>query len=119
MKSTRSFIFFLIIGFFSASQGFSYEQQGINRSEKIYVQLNQVLLSQNGIYVHLNNEWVPTEAIHLDTEGLYVTDNAIGDWKCPNTGRDSRIDFWAGLKAALNQLKKRGLYRGVIQLPFF
>jgi hypothetical protein len=83
MKSKRSFIFFLIIGFFSASQGFSYEQQGINRSEKIYVQLNQVSLSENGIYVNLNNEWIPTEAIHLDTEGLYVTDNAIGDWKCP------------------------------------
>lgn len=83
MKTIGSFMFFLIIGLFSVSQGFSHDMQRIDRGEKIHVQPNQVYFSQNAIYVNLNNEWVPTEAIHVDAQGLYVTDNAIGDWKCP------------------------------------
>ncbi len=55
--------------------------------EKIYVQLSQIDILDNQIYVHVNENRIQTSSIHTDERGLYFKDyyNAgcsDGFWEC-------------------------------------
>ena len=54
--------------------------------EKIYLQQDQVVVTQGGIFCCLNEQWVATEALFCDASGLYVTsmrDERSIYWTCP------------------------------------
>ena len=76
-------IFFLLLGLFTLSQGFC------NEREKIYIQPNQISIATDGIFVHLDNQWIPTETLHADANGIYITNDLRDerkwiDWICPH-----------------------------------
>lgn len=59
---------------------------------RTYVQPNQIALSETGIFVYLENAWIPTEALHTDASGMYVTnlvDEKFFGWKCPKCGHEN------------------------------
>lgn len=94
MKCMHLFFVLSTLGIFSISQGFGNETQSSKCREKIYVHSNQVSVSQNGIYVNVNNQWIPTDSLHTDAQGIYVMSDALVDekkwgpmyWICPECG---------------------------------
>ena len=77
---------------FTLSNAFGFEESKIDALNKIYVQFNQISLSERGIFVYLEDAWIATEAIHSDSSGMYVT-HSVGDnyfgWACPNCGTEN------------------------------
>ena len=55
-------------------------------SEKIYLQPEQISISEKGIFVNISNAWFATAAICQDVKGLYVEEARIGSehftWEC-------------------------------------
>lgn len=74
--------FFLIIGVFVVSQAFSQEKQEMNQSQKIYVHPDQISLLPDGIFVYLNNQWFPVDALYSDSQGIYAN-SGLTFWYCP------------------------------------
>lgn len=45
----------------------------------MYVQPDQIAITHEGIFLQLYDEWIPTEALHYDTSGLFIT-NMSDEW---------------------------------------
>lgn len=56
--------------------------------EKIYLQLDQVMITLDGIFVLLEDDWITTDAIYKDSFGLFFKprDEWTVHWKCPICG---------------------------------
>ncbi len=84
------YISFFVLALFTLSvAGYCLEGQTHDLHNKTYVQPNQVALSESGIFVFLENAWIPTEALHSDASGMYVTnllDEKLLGWRCPKCG---------------------------------
>jgi hypothetical protein len=57
-----------------------------NQYKKIYVQPEQITLTQDGIFVYLENQWISTDILQVDAEGIYVSQDERDwfHWKCPS-----------------------------------
>ena len=86
----KTFVFFLIAGFFSISQGFTHENQEIDYVAKTYLHPDQISLSSNGIHVNLNNQWFAAEAIQVDARGIYIDNSKYWTWICPKCKHENK-----------------------------
>lgn len=58
----------------------------LTKSEKWYVQPNQIAITEEGIFISMDDEWINADAIHRDHTGLYITkaeDEWSTKWECP------------------------------------
>ncbi len=74
---------FLLIGI---TCGYSAELPKFESSEKIYLQPEQISISENGIFVNIANAWFAIAAICHDAKGIYVDEARVGieyfTWEC-------------------------------------
>lgn len=60
--------------------------------EKIYVQPDQIAITNEGIFIKHNNEWIPTGSIQYDASGLFIS-NTSDEWSirwfCPKCGHSN------------------------------
>jgi hypothetical protein len=79
----RNIFLFFIVGLSSLVFG----------SEKTYIQPDQIAFAQDGIYVQIDNQWIPTESIHADACGIYVTEDTrdITHWICPRCHHENGL----------------------------
>lgn len=67
---------------------FAKQNEEFKQNNKRYVQPNQIAIEENNIFVQLDNKWFPTESLHVDANGLFVTnDERETDplhWYCPH-----------------------------------
>jgi hypothetical protein len=63
----------MFIVFFAFSYANCAERPRPAASEKFYVHPSQVSISESGIFVRVENEWFPAEAIHTDASGIYAS----------------------------------------------
>ena len=72
----------------------SYDSCHSSACEKIYLDPNQVAITEDGIFCLLNNQWMATEAVHYDAAGLFIT-NASEEWSirwtCPKCGHRNSV----------------------------
>ena len=73
-------VLLLLAAMFTLSDGYCSE------GSKIYVEPNQIAISEHGIFVNVDNAWFATEAIHADAAGIYTTElvdsNKYTEWIC-------------------------------------
>lgn len=68
---------------------FHGKHTGESTTEKIYVQSSQIAINNEGIFVHIENEWIPAESIGFDSLGLFAAKFSNPDhspWKCRRCG---------------------------------
>ncbi len=73
---------------FLAISSFSYaaiRDDYIDVKSKIYVQPKDITFKDNEIYVFLNQNWVKTNTVYTDAQGLFVDSSKIG-WTCSYCG---------------------------------
>ena len=87
MKFLR--IFALLLSVFCVSQGFCHERQDRSSSEKVYVQPNQISFLSDGIFILLNNQRVPVDAISVDSNGVYASSVKFSR-TCPKRGHENK-----------------------------
>jgi hypothetical protein len=76
---------------------FDNNDLGINsiaadESAKVYVNLNQLLINEHGIYLFYSNEMLPINALFCDQKGFYIIKKQLNGYsasECPN-GHPSR-----------------------------
>ena len=88
-----TFVLFLLTGIANANdKEISSASLKFVPCEKIYVQPDQVAITNEGIFLQLNEEWVPTEAIQYDASGIFVTSISSEwsfRWTCPKCGYEN------------------------------
>lgn len=75
------FIIFLVC-LFSSSYFFAAESE---ESDKIYLNPGQIVVSENNIYLELDNQWVPVKAVLVDKRGVYTKPCFLA-WDCSSCG---------------------------------
>ncbi len=92
MKHYLKGLFFLICFFSSSFLSAAYDNDSPPTfSEKLYVDSKNVEITDNGIYIHLENHLIETSVIRTDQHGFYIFENDITKcaveiekkWKCP------------------------------------
>lgn len=92
MKYFFKRLFFLICLFSSFGLSAAHDNDSAERySAKVYFDSNDLVISNNIIYVQLENNLIETSVIRSDQQGLYVFESEINDcrlggekeWKCP------------------------------------
>ena len=79
-----------------SSPAFSHVKHNIDdeaQADKIYVEPNNILIEDKQIYVYLNEDWIPTNAIYSDTQGTYVIQTK-GGWTCGRCGHYNEDNIW-------------------------
>lgn len=75
----------------SSLPAFCHTNQNIDQEEvqleKIYIDSSNIQIDKKQIYVYLDEDWVPTNAIYSDTQGTYIIQTK-GGWTC------SRCDYY-------------------------
>lgn len=55
--------------------------------EKLYIDPQTIQIVDNNIVVYFSNNWVATNAIHSDSNGVYIqSDSFLGFWTCSRCG---------------------------------
>ena len=77
---------FLIVA--GSLTGFLNAREESRISEKTYIDPSQVHLVEGAICVNMNDFWVQTTAVHVDSNGFYIDsfqpfDESSYSWKCP------------------------------------
>jgi hypothetical protein len=74
----------LVVALFGFSYAVCAKEPQFAANKKVYVHPSQLYILENGIFVSMQNEWVPAESVHMDANGVYVmVDNASnGAWYC-------------------------------------
>jgi len=83
------YIYLLILTLWGMSHGYCLPVQ--YHQDKLYVQPNQITLSEEGIFVYLENAWHAAESVHADEQGIYITtlQDKTWNWKCPKCGHNN------------------------------
>lgn len=56
---------------------------GKNKSEdKIYLNSDQIAIQNNQLFVFLENQWIPTNALFSNENGVYVEKKWYEPWEC-------------------------------------
>jgi hypothetical protein len=79
--------FAVFIALFVFSSVNCVEESRLAAPEKFYIHPSQISISEGGIFVRIEDEWFPAEALHADTCGIYASglvDSARIDtnWHC-------------------------------------
>ena len=58
--------------------------------EKTYINLDQIHIDQEGIFVQIDNEWIPTSGLYFDSSGMFVQSVEFrrnpSSWVCSSCG---------------------------------
>ena len=58
--------------------------------EKTYVHLDQIHIDEEGIFVQIDNEWIPISGVYFDHSGLFIQNVELrgnpSSWVCSNCG---------------------------------
>ncbi len=91
MKAVFAFLVFTssLMGFLNAEEDKCSEY---SISEKTYIDPNQVHFIEDAIYVNIQRLWVQTTAVHVDSNGFYISsfrpvDESSFSWKCGKCGK--------------------------------
>jgi len=65
----------------------------VSENQKIYVDLSQINVVPEGIFVQLGNDWKTIDAIYHDASGYFFTGPSEWSfiWTCPNCGEENAI----------------------------
>lgn len=93
MKRFLNSLFFLICLFSSKGLSAAHVQNyAIPKDQsKIYLNLNDLEVTENIIYIHLENNLIETKALRTDHQGVYILESDITNygatpekkWRCP------------------------------------
>jgi hypothetical protein len=87
-------IFLSAIGIFISA--FSHEKSTNHQEmkiEKIYIDPSKIYFDQKQMYIYLNQDWVGTNAIYSDSEGVYIIETQ-GGWTCGYCGNYNEDNGW-------------------------
>jgi len=83
-------VFFLAIAVFSFASGFCADGPKIESADKIYVKPHEISISENGMFLLLQNTWVAIEALHADEVGVYAARPEIKlTWTCRHCNKEN------------------------------
>ena len=74
----------ILAGLFFASTLFA--QNVSDAQNKIYLCLNEIQISAQGIFVLVDNKWVQTSKLEADSSGVFVKSEQILPWYCERCG---------------------------------
>lgn len=78
--------FALFLGIFALLSPIVFYGNPVEESEqqKIYVQPAQIVIEVQGIFVHIESEWISVESIGIDSYGLYAkySNPDLRSWRC-------------------------------------
>ncbi len=79
---------YLIEFIFFCNLAFGQSEMLSNQYKKIYLQPEQITLTQDGIFVYIGNQWSSTDTLQSDAEGIYISQDERDwlQWKCPRCG---------------------------------
>lgn len=93
MKNFIKAIIFLICAFSSVSVFASHNDDSFTPKyqDKLYFESNDLEISGNAIYIHLENNLIESNVVRTDEKGFYIFENDIinynidwdNKWKCP------------------------------------
>jgi hypothetical protein len=91
MKLLQYLTILFLINIWGVPYGFCEEQK---RNEKIYIQPNQIHIESNGIFIKLFDEWIMTDSLSVDVNGVYVDHSLRGErihinWVCPKCSHEN------------------------------
>ena len=95
MKHILKGLLFLICFFSSIGLSAAYvtDSTELSYQAKLYFDTSDLEIADSVIYIHLENNWIATNAIRTDEQGFYIFESDINDsgsargierrWKCP------------------------------------
>ncbi len=96
-KSIAVLLLMVCLGCLMNSGLSALEKTDFSNTTKIYIDPQNVHFHENNIYVGVNQNWLQTDAIHADENGLYMVDywmceyckytGSKGLWTCDSCGR--------------------------------
>ena len=91
MKQFLKGLFFLICIFSSIGLSAAYDNDFASDQGKLYFDSNDLEISDQIFYIHLENNLIETNVVRADQQGFFIFENEITNygiemekkWKCP------------------------------------